>query len=34
MALGGWKRSEMLDEVYAHTTPEHMAEAMVRCGVG
>lgn len=34
MALGGWTDSSMLDEVYAHTTDEHMEAVMARTGVG
>lgn len=34
MKLGGWKSSEMLDEVYAHTDENRMEEAMQATAVG
>lgn len=33
MELGGWADGEMLDQVYAHVTTAHMAEAMARTGL-
>ncbi|MDP2314919.1 MAG: site-specific integrase [Pseudomonadota bacterium] len=34
MDLGGWTEGRMLDEVYAHTTGEHMQAVMSRSGIG
>lgn len=32
--LGGWRDGRMLDEVYAHVSSVHKAEAMARSGLG
>lgn len=32
--LGGWTDGRMLDEVYAHVTPQHLKDIMARSGIG
>jgi integrase len=32
--LGGWTDGRMLDEVYAHVTPDHLGAIMARSGIG
>ncbi len=32
--LGGWSDGRMLDEVYAHVTPDHLGAIMARSGIG
>jgi integrase len=32
--LGGWSDGRMLDEVYAHVTPDHLSAIMARSGIG
>ncbi len=31
---GGWSDGRMLDEVYAHVTPDHLGAIMARSGIG
>ncbi|MEZ4318137.1 MAG: site-specific integrase [Myxococcota bacterium] len=33
MDIGGWKTSQMLDEVYSHVTDDHTADIMSRMGI-
>lgn len=34
MDLGGWSSGQMLDQVYAHVTSDHLEEVMARSGLG